>query len=116
MTEVQQTYTGMLKDLSGEEWKQDDTWKVGNAGVAVAVSVLDDGNLQLQHLKERLPDFSQSEIRMAISRLKSNGYFHYDRSAKEYRLVVSSDTSIEEGVFWAILANVANGFMKVAKQ
>lgn len=111
MTEVQTTYRGMIKEISGKDWETDKSWREGNAGVAVAVSVLDDGNLDLSHLRKRLPEFTQTEVRSALSRLKRNGYFKYLRKEKEYRLCVSNDTSIEDGIFWALLANVAQGYM-----
>lgn len=113
MTEVQTTYQGMIKELSGENWEQDKSWREGNAGIAIAVSALDDGKLDLSHLKKRLPDFSQTEIRSALNRLKGNKYFVYDRKEKLHRLSVGGDTSIQETVFWALLANVAQGYMKV---
>lgn len=59
MTEFQQAYRGMIKELSGKDWEKDETWRTGNAGIAIAASVLEDGNTKLSHLKDRIPDFTQ---------------------------------------------------------
>lgn len=113
MTKFQEAYREVIQEVSDTEWdKKDHAWRLGNAGVAIGLSVLEDGNAQLTHLKQRIPDFSQTELRMALARLKQNGFLHYEEDDKEYRLVVDKGTSVEDTLYWSLLANVANGFME----
>lgn len=110
MTEIQKTYTGILNDIAGKDWKTNDTWRVGSAGVAVAVSILGSGESKLKNITELVPDFSQTEVRTALMRLKKNGYVSSTEDGK-YVLSVGRDESIADTLFWALLINVANGYM-----
>lgn len=113
MTEVQTTYRELIEELGNKEnWQnKSDAYRVGNAGIALTVSFLTDGSLNLKHLKEQIPDFSQTELRSALANLKQNKFFTYDRKRKQHILSVDKDLSIEDGLFWALLSNVANGFI-----
>lgn len=121
MTELQKTYRDVIiavdgrKGITFQKAKEDSG--VGCAGIAIAVSVLEDGNIKLTHLKKRLPDFSQSDIRTALTNLRKNGYFAFDRKDKLYRVCLTSEQdekdgiSATDGIIWALLSAVAQGLI-----
>lgn len=114
MTDIQKTYNKLLIEVSGKNWKlQDKDWRVGHAGAAIVVSFLENGELKLKTLVENIPDFSQTEIRLALKRLKDNGYFEKKerKDGYGYVLLTDKDVGIESPIFWALLINVANGFI-----
>ncbi len=112
MTKAQEIYIPLIEDVGEKGWKKSSSaFRVGNAGIAITVSFLTDGRLHLAHLKKQIPDFSQSELRTALKELKQNRYFEKDKKG-DYKLSVDKDTSIEDTIFWALLANVVNGFIK----
>lgn len=111
MSKIRTAYNEVLTAISGKKWKEDKTFRVGNAGVGVVISFLDNRSLKLNDLVKKLPDFSQSEIRTALKNLKDNEYFTKDKDG-QYLLSVDKDTNLEDAVFWALLANVAQGFIQ----
>jgi hypothetical protein len=112
MTEIQKTYREVLKEIAGPKWKQDSTSMQSNAGIAIALSVMDDGLLTIPHLKQRLPDFSQTDIRSALARLRRNGYFM--REEGRYKLVIDKGIEVggNETIFFALLGAVAQGWIE----
>lgn len=111
MSKIPSTYNSVLKSVSGKKWKDDKAFRVGHAGAAIVVSFLDNRSLKLSDLVKNLPDFHQSEIRMALKNLKANGYFMKDKDGK-YLLSVDKGTNLTDGIFWALLVNVAQGFLQ----
>jgi hypothetical protein len=118
MTDIQKTYREVIVAVDGQKGMtfdkciKDTSCRVGDAGLAIAVSVLEDGILKLSHLKNRIPDFTQTEIRMALSNLKKNGYFEYDVKDKLYRVCLDSDgVKPTDTVVWALMATVAQGWL-----
>ena len=109
---IQKEYKKLITQLAeNKEWqKKDDVYRVGNAGVAITISFLHDRILELRHLKKQIPDFSQSEIRLALKKLKENGYFNKNKN-KEYVLSIDKGTDLTDIIFWALLVNVVNGFL-----
>ena len=73
MSEIQKTYRDIIKKLGSDI--DDENLRLANAGIATAIAVLKDGSIRIQDLKKRIPDFTQSEIRIALARLRKNGYF-----------------------------------------
>ena len=109
--EIQKIYTEVLNEVSGKKWKTKKEWRIGHAGSAIVCSFLDDGSLKLSGLKDNIPDFSQTEIRMALKRLKENGYFSKNKKG-QYQLSIDEGTEVTDVIFWGLLINVANGFIK----
>jgi ppGpp synthetase/RelA/SpoT-type nucleotidyltranferase len=114
MTEIQTAYNKLLNQVSGKDWRKENKYNVGHAGLAIVVSFLHDRSLKLQELIKNIPDFSQTEIRQALKEIKSNGYFKKEKTG-EYILNVDEDDSIESVVWWGLLINVAQGFIRRAK-
>lgn len=108
---IKKTYTDILNEVSGKNWKKDKTFRVGHAGVAITVSFLENGSLKLKTLIDNALDFSQTELRIALKALKENGYFEKNKKG-EYRLSVGKDENLEGQIFWGLLINVAQGYLK----
>jgi transcription initiation factor IIE alpha subunit len=117
MTEIQKEYTELLNEVSKKGWKDDKTFRIGYAGAAVVISFLNRGDLKLKTLAEDIPDFTQSEIRVALQRLKRNGYFSKEKRKNDfgYVLHVDDDAGIESTIWWGLMINVANGFIERKK-
>ena len=121
MTDLQKSYREVIvainsphkgkKPTFGQAVK-DETSRLGNAGVAVAITVMHTGEVKLQRLSKEIPDFTQSEIRISLSRLKKNGFFPYSRKEKRYQLSLDEGVDIGDGIYWALLGAVANGFIE----
>ncbi len=114
MTDIQKTYTEILNQVSKKNWKQDKTFRIGHAGASIVVSFLENGELKLKTLVKNIPDFSQSELRIALQRLMKNGYFTKGKrkDGMGYILHTDKDAGIESSIWWALLINVANGFIE----
>lgn len=119
MTDIQKTYREIIVAVDGRKGITFDKatapteHRLGSAGMAITVSVLDDGNIKVNHLIKRLPDFTQSEIRTALGNLRRNGYFVFDRKDRLYRVALGDDESqATDGIVWALLGAVANGWLK----
>lgn len=128
MTDIQKSYTELLEQISGKDWKKDEKGKIGSAGISIVCSILEDGIIKINHLKSRLPDFSQTDIRIALKNIMRAGYLQADplndlmvigknhrplkSDEKKYRLVLSSDEKIENSIFWALMGAVAQGWIE----
>ncbi len=123
MTDLQKSYREVIVSVDGRkgitfEKAIEGKDSISGAGMAIAVSVLEDGNIKLNHLTKRLPDFRQTSIRTALSNLRKNGYFVFDRKEKLYRVALTSEqdekdgVSATDGVVWALLGAVSLGFIK----
>ena len=107
---IQKIYTKVLKEVSGKDWKTNKTFRIGHAGGAITCSFLENGSLNLSELKKNIPDFSQTEIRIALKRLKENGYFEKNKKG-QYKLSIDEGIAITDEIFWGLLINVVNGFI-----
>lgn len=128
MTAIQKSYTEILNSISGKSWKKDESGKIGSAGIAIVVSVLKDGIIKVNHLKSRLPDFTQTELRVALKNILKSEYLVADplndlmvtgknnrrlkEDEKTYRLSLAKDEKLEDGIFWALMAAVAQGWIE----
>ena len=122
MTDIQKIYKEVIVAVDGRKGitfeKAIKETVVGNAGIAIAISVLNDGNIKINHLKSRIPDFTQTEIRIALSNLRKGGYFVFDKKDKLYRLSLISEGDRKDGVseanslIWALLCGVAQGWLR----
>ena len=119
MTNIQKSYRDVIvavdgrKGITFKEATAPTEHRIGSAGMAIAVSVLESGDIRINHLTERIPDFTQTEIRTALSNLRKNGYFVFDRKEKLYRVALGdNETQATDGVVWALLGAVANGWLK----
>lgn len=102
---TQELYVGMLEELEPDWREQTGYGRDSAAGVAVACAVLngEDPNT------ETIPDFNAAQIKRAFTRLRKSGYFHEDG---ERQLVVDDEDGIDSVFYWALLQNVARGFME----
>lgn len=111
MSQIKKDYSSLLKEVCGRNWKNEKSYRVGNAGIALTVSFLHNRSLKIQDLVKNVPDFSQTEIKMALKNLMLNKFFEKDKDNK-YVLSVDKDSGLESIIFWALLSNVAQGFIK----
>lgn len=118
MTNIQKSYREVIVAVDGRkgiDFKKataSTEHRIGSAGMAIAVSVLDDGNIEVKHLTERIPDFTQTEIRTALKNLRKNQYFVFDKKEKLYRVALGdTEEQSTDGVVWALLGACANGWL-----
>ena len=118
MTNIQKSYRDVIVAVDGRkgiDFKKATApteHRIGSAGMAVAVSVLDDGNIEVNHLVKRIPDFTQTEIRTALKNLRQNKYFVFDKKEKLYRVALGdNEEQATDGIVWALLGACANGWL-----
>lgn len=108
MSTVVEMYTGMLDEME-PGWR--DNPGEAQAGVAAAICVLVEGEWK----PAEIVDFDPAIVQTAYDRLDANGYFETLEDGRRV-LVVDKDCGIEDGLWWAILQLVANGFMVRASE
>ena len=123
MTEIQKSYRKVITAVDGrkgitfEKATTSTEHRIGSAGMAIAVSVLDDGNIEVKHLLKRIPDFTQTEIRTALKNLRQNKYFVFSKKEKLYRVALGdTEEQATDGIVWALLGACANGWLQRANK
>ncbi len=119
MTDLQKTYKEVIvavdgrKGMTFEKIKKEEKHQLGNAGIAIAVSVLNNGDIKINHLTKQIPDFTQTELRTALTNLRKNGYFVFDKKDKRYRVALGdNEQQSTDIVVWALLGAVASGWIE----